>query len=80
MAVGAPAPTSVRPLSVTEPSEDIDLRRMAQWGMNCLIRSPRKELGYKPVFQANPMKCPPIPLGHDVVVACDTDARMDWEW
>lgn len=80
ISVGAPAPTGVRPLSVTGPSADIDLRRMAQWGMNYLIRSPRKELGYEPVFQANPMKCPPIPRGHDVVVACDTDGRMDWEW
>jgi hypothetical protein len=59
---------------------DIDLQRMAQWGMNYLIRSPRKEFDYEPVFQANPMNCPPVPSGHDVVVACDTDARMDWEW
>ena len=68
------------PLSAAKRSVDIDLQRMAQWGMNYLIRSPRKEFDYEPVFQANPMNCPPVPSGHDVVVACDTDARMDWEW
>ena len=78
--VRVPAPTSIQPLSALARIEDADLRRMAQWGMNYLIRSPRKEFGYEPVFQANPMNCPPIPAGHDVVVACDTDARMDWEW
>ena len=80
VAVRAPAPTSIQPVSAVKRSEDIDLQRMAQWGMNYLIRSPRKELDYEPVFQANPMNCPPVPSGHDVVVACDTDARMDWEW
>lgn len=78
--VQVPAATSVPPLSEAEQTVDIDLQRMAQWGMNYLIRSPRKELGYEPVFQASPMNCPPIPSGHDVVVACDTDARMNWEW
>lgn len=78
--VQVPAATSVQPLSEAEQTVDIDLQRMAQWGMNYLIRSPRKEFGYEPVFQANPMNCPPIPSGHDVVVACDTDARMNWEW
>jgi hypothetical protein len=51
--VRVPAPTSIQPLSAVARSEDIDLRRMAQWGMNYLIRSPRKEFGYEPVFQAN---------------------------
>ena len=78
--VGTPAPASVEPLATAKRSVDVDLQRMAQWGMNYLIQSPRKEFGYEPVFQANPMNCPPIPPGHDVVVACDTDARMDWEW
>jgi hypothetical protein len=78
--VRAPAPISIQPLSAVKPSSDVDLRRMAQWAMNYLIRSPRKEFDYEPVFQANLMNCPPFPGGHDVVVACDTDARMDWEW
>ena len=78
--VRAPAPTSIPPVSAVERSADIDLQRMAQWAMNYLICSPRKEFDYEPVFQANPMNCPPVPGGHDVVVACDTDARMDWEW
>ncbi len=59
---------------------DIDLQRMAGWAMNYLIRTPRPELGYEPVFQCHPYACPPIPRGTDPVVACDTDARMDWEW
>ena len=78
--VRVPAPISIDPLSAVKPSIDVDLQRMAQWAMNYLIRSPRKEFDYEPVFQANPMSCPPVPAGHDVVVACDTDARMDWEW
>lgn len=78
--VSVPAASTIEPLEQVKRSDDIDLRRMAQWGMNYLIRSPRKALGYEPVFQANPMNCPPVPEGHDVVVACDTDARMDWEW
>ena len=59
---------------------DIDLHAMAGWAMNYLIRTPRKDLGYEPVFQCHPYACPPIPAGSDPVVACDTDARMDWEW
>ena len=80
LTVAVPAPTSPSPLSAAAPPEDIDLKRMAQWAMNYLIRTPRKELNYEPVFQCNPMQCPPTPGGHDVVVPCDTDARMDWEW
>ena len=78
--VQAPAPTRIPPVSAVERSADMDLQRMAQWAMHYLIRSPRKEFDYEPVFQANLMNCPPFPGGHDVVVACDTDARMDWEW
>ena len=48
--------------------------------MNYLICTPRPELDYEPVFQCHPLRCPPIPAGHDVVVPCDTDARMNWEW
>jgi hypothetical protein len=80
VAVKVPTPKEIEAASSAKRSVDIDLRRMAQWGMNYLIFSPRKELGYEPVFQATPMNCPPIPSGHDVVVACDTDARMNWEW
>lgn len=75
-----PADSSVRAFSSDMTAEDIDLKRMAQWAMNYLIRTPRKEFDYEPVFQCNPMRIPPIPEGHDVVVPCDTDARLDWEW
>ncbi len=53
---------------------------MAGWAMNYLIRTPRKEFDYEPAFQCHPLRCPPVPPGHDVVVPCDTDARMNWEW
>jgi len=59
---------------------DLDLKRMAEWALNYLIRTPRAHLGYEPVFQCAPLECPPVPEGQDPVVACDTDARMDWEW
>ena len=62
------------------PVADIDLRRMAEWAMNYLIRTPRAEFDYEPVFQCHPLKCPPVPASRDVVVPCDTDARMNWEW
>src|SRR5262249_40987850 len=66
----------------TEPAATgaLDLRTMAGWAMNYLIRSPRPELDYEPVFQCHPLRCPPLPPGSDPVVACDTDARMEWEW
>ena len=75
-----PTPTNIPPLAQSKPPADIDLNRMAAWAMNYLIRTPRKDLGYEPVFQCHPYACPPIPAGQDPVVACDTDARMDWEW
>ena len=53
--VRVPAPTSIQPLSAVQPGVDVDLRCMAQWAMNYLIRTPRKEFDYEPVFQANPM-------------------------
>lgn len=62
------------------PGSDIDLVRMAQWAMNYLVQTPRKELGYEPVFQCYPLCCPPVPHGRDVVVPCDTDTRMNCEW
>jgi hypothetical protein len=78
--VAVEAPTHISPLPAQLPQGDIDLQRMAQWAMNYLIRTPRKELNYEPVFQCYPLRCPPVPAGSDVVVACDTDARMNWEW
>jgi hypothetical protein len=72
--------TKIAPLSASHPPADIDLGRMAQWAMNYLINTPRKQLGYEPVFQCHPLRCPPVPEGQDPVVSCDTDARMDWEW
>ena len=78
--VAAQAQTTVAALLPDAPQDDIDLTRMAQWAMNYLVRSPRKELNYEPVFQCEPMNFPPAPPGHDVVVPCDTDVRMNWEW
>ena len=71
----APAP---RPASQRTP--DVDLKRMAEWSLHYLINTPRPHLGYEPVFQCHPLKCPTAPDGHDVIVPCDTDARMEWEW
>jgi hypothetical protein len=78
--VARPASEVVQPLSAARPSADLDLKRMAEWALNYLINTPRPELGYEPVFQCHPLRCPPVPAGHDVVVPCDTDARMNWEW
>jgi hypothetical protein len=74
--VAVPAATSLG----SQRSRDIDLKAMAGWAMNYLIETPRKHLGYEPVFQCHPLKCPPVPEGQDPVVSCDTDARLDWEW
>jgi len=74
------APQTIAPLSAEVPDNDIDLQRMAGWAMNYLIRTPNKNWNYEPVFQCHPLRCPPVPQGHDVVVPCDTDARMNWEW
>jgi hypothetical protein len=53
---------------------------MAQWAMNYLICTPNEQFDYEPVFQCHPLQCPPVPSQRDVVVPCDTDARMFWEW
>ena len=37
-------------------------------------------MNYEPVFQCLPFRFPPGPPGHDPVVPCDSDARMNWEW
>lgn len=78
--VAVPAEEKIAPLESADISADIDMKRMAEWALNYLTETPRKELNYEPVFQCHPLVCPPIPEGQDPVVACDTDARMDWEW
>src|SRR5579862_1859777 len=78
--IAVPAPVSILPIAESHPPGDIDLKRMAEWAMNYLIETPRKQLDYEPVFQCHPLRCPPVPQGVDPVVSCDTDARMDWEW
>src|SRR5665213_2201535 len=74
------APQVIAPLSAGIPTNDVDLKRMAAWAMNYLIRTPNKDFDYEPVFQCHPLRCPPTPSRRDVVVPCDTDARMNWEW
>jgi hypothetical protein len=78
--IAVKAPLKIASLPPALPSNDVELKRMAEWAMNYLIRTPRKELNYEPVFQCSLYGCPPIPAGHDPVVPCDTDARMNWEW
>jgi hypothetical protein len=78
--VTVPAADALKSLNATSRPADIDLKRMGEWAMNYLIRTPRETLGFEPVFQCHPLRCPPVPAGEDPVVACDTDARMDWEW
>jgi len=78
--VASPAATEIKTMADEAPSGDLDLKRMAEWAMNYLARTPRPEFNDEPVFQCHPLRCPPIPAGSDPVVSCDTDARMDWEW
>lgn len=78
--VAVAAPTNIALLPAAPAAKDIDLKRMAAWAMNYLIRTPRPQLNCEPVFQCHPLQCPPVPAGQDPVVSCDTDARMDWEW
>ena len=78
--MAVPASSEITSLSAAEIPADIDLKRMAEWALHYLTETPRKNLGYEPVFQCHPLQCPPVPEGQDPVVACDTDARMDWEW
>jgi hypothetical protein len=75
-----PAPAEITSGKAAGRTPDIDLQRMAMWAMHYLISTPRKDLDYEPVFQCHPLKCPPVPSGRDVVVSCDTDARLNWEW
>ena len=60
--------------------EDFELKNMAEWAMNYLMRSPKPEYNYQPVFQVFPLRFPSFREVDDPVVDCDTDARMDWEW
>lgn len=62
------------------PTDYIDFKRMSRWTMNYLLRSPRPELNYEPIFCCSPMGCPPVPSGRDSIVDGDTDSRMDWEF
>ncbi len=41
--IAVEASAKIAPLPADLPQRDIDLRRMAQWAMNYLIRTPRKE-------------------------------------
>lgn len=75
-----PAPDQVRSASTDQPAGDIDIPGMARWAMNYLLRSPRPELNYQPVFGCCPRGCPPMPDGYDPIVDGDTDSRMDWEF
>lgn len=59
---------------------DVDLKGMARWAMNYLLRSPRPEEGYQPIFNCHPLNCPPFLPGWDQIVDGDTDCRMDWEF
>src|SRR5262245_30000047 len=71
-----PAAEQISLVGSAASTADIDLKRMAEWALNYLAETPRKSLGYEPVFQCHPLLCPPVPAGQDPVVACDTDARM----
>src|SRR5438128_8969747 len=53
--IGAPAAEKVSLLSASPKSNDLDLKAMAGWALHYLISTPRKELGYEPVFQCYPL-------------------------
>lgn len=76
----ATAANKISILSKSHIPKDIDIKNMAAWALHYLIHTPRKQYDYEPVFQCHPLRCPPVPDGQDVVAACDTDARMEWEW
>jgi hypothetical protein len=60
--------------------DDIDFKTIAHWALNYLLRSPRPEIDYQPIFSCWPLSCPPVPSGWDPIVDGDTDCRMDWEF
>ncbi|MHB0998865.1 MAG: glycoside hydrolase family protein [Armatimonadota bacterium] len=63
-----------------EADTSIDIKHMARWAMNYLLRSPRPQFDYQPVFSCCPIGCPPMPDTYDFIVDGDTDSRMDWEF
>ena len=65
--IAVEAPQTIAPASDAGPHEDIDLKRMADWAINYLIHTPRKEFDYEPVYQYHPLRCLPVPQLHDVV-------------
>ena len=74
-------PPSASSFSVNAPPQgDLDLKGMALWTMNYLLRTPRPEENYQPVFCCWPLGCPPTNPGWDTIVDGDTDCRMDWEF
>ncbi|MHB1458040.1 MAG: hypothetical protein ACYC0V_14115, partial [Armatimonadota bacterium] len=66
--------------NVDDSTDYINFKKMSRWAMNYLLRSPRPELNYEPIFSCSPMECPPVPFGRDPIVDGDTDSRMDWEF
>lgn len=69
--VPTPAPLGNMPVTT-----ELDLQAMASAAMNYLIRTPRPQRDYEPIFQCHLAWLPPFPQGEDTVVPCDTDARM----
>ena len=63
-----------------KPQGDVNIKGMARWAMNYLLRTPRPELDYQPRFYCHPLMCPPVLAGWDSIVDGDTDCRMDWEF
>lgn len=74
------SPVSIRSIEVDKPEGDIDIKGMARWAMNYLLRSPRPAMNYEPIFSCCPRGIPPVPEGRDPIVDGDTDSRMDWEF
>src|SRR4051794_4390133 len=58
--IAVPAATKISLVTSDEPTADVSLKRMAEWALNYLSETPRKSLGYEPVFQCHPLLCPPV--------------------
>ena len=54
--VAVPAADRIHTLADSHVPQDLDLKRMAEWAMNYLIETPRKQLNYEPVFQCHPLR------------------------
>jgi hypothetical protein len=52
------AADDVKLLSAIPEPTDIDLTRMAEWALHYLTETPRKDLGYEPVFNVTPAMPP----------------------